>query len=178
MAETVILDACCTLNLVATGCAREILRQLPHRFCLGPRGRGEALYLAVPDAEEREAIDLQPFFDAGLLTQEALAGSAEEALFVEFGASVADGEAEAAALAVNRGYILATDDRKARRIVVERYASLRLTSTLELLREWQQTAEPPDAVLRDALKLISTRATYRPRRSHPLWDWWDSLCQE
>jgi hypothetical protein len=178
MAETVILDACCTLNLVATGRTGEILSQLPHRFCLGPRGRGEALYLAVPEAEEREAIDLQPFFDAGLLTEEAIVGPAEEALFVEFGAHVADGEAEAAALAVNRGYILATDDRKARRIVMERHASVRLTGTLELLREWQQAEGPPDTILRDALKLISTRATYRPRPSHPLWGWWNSLYGE
>jgi hypothetical protein len=178
MADTVILDACCTLNLAATGRSAEILRQLPYRFCLGPRVRGEALYLAVPDSEEREAVELKPFFDAGLLVEEALAEAVEEALFVEFGASVADGESEAAALAVNRGYILATDDRKARRVVVERHASLRLTNTLELLREWQQTAGPPDGLLRDALQLISTRATYRPRPTHPLWDWWIGLTNE
>jgi hypothetical protein len=178
MAETVILDACCSLNLVATGRAGDILRQLPYRFCLSQRGRGETLYLRAPDGDERESVDLQPFFDDGLLTVEALAGTSEETLFVEFGAHVADGEAEAAALAVNRGYILATDDRKARRIVLERHTALRLIGTLELLHAWQEAAGPPDAIVSDALQRISVRATYRPRRTHPLWDWWNNLYEE
>jgi predicted nucleic acid-binding protein len=89
-----------------------------------------------------------------------------------FGARLADGEAEAAALAAVRGYILATDDRKARRVATERCSTLRLTGTLELLREWQSTAGIVDAVIASALRRIAERATYRPRRTDPLWSWW------
>jgi predicted nucleic acid-binding protein len=175
MVETVILDACCTLNLSATGRAEEILRRLSYRCCVGQRARGEAQWLAIPGSDERELVDLQPLIDLGLLTQEQLCGSAEETLFVAFGVSLADGEAEAAALAVHRGYSLATDDRKARRVVTEKHPALRLTGTLELMREWQQTTAPAEAAVADALRRIADRATYRPRRSDPRYGWWAAL---
>jgi predicted nucleic acid-binding protein len=178
MEETLILDACCTLNLSATGRAAEIFQQLPCRSVVGARARGEAQWLAVPDSEEREPVDLGPLIASGGLTEVQLQGPDEERLFVEFGASLADGEAEAAAIAVNRGFILATDDRKARRIVSERYADVRLTGTLELLHEWQSTAGPMDAEVAEALRRIAERATYRPRRVHPLYDWWARLVEE
>ena len=175
MDETVVLDACCILNITATGRAGQILNELPHRFALGHRARGEALWLAAPDSDEREPVDLGPLLAAGLLTEALLDGPAEAALFVEFAATLADGEAEAAALAVARGYVLATDDRKARRTVAARYPSARLTGTLELIHEWQLAAAPPDVHVTEALRRISERATYQPRSSHPLRDWWVDL---
>jgi hypothetical protein len=178
MVETVILDACCTLNLCATARAQEILRDLPQRFTVGPRARGEALWLAVPDSEEREPVDLEPLIRGGVLTEEALHGPEEEALFIEFGVSLADGEAEAAAIALSRGYTFATDDRKARRAVTERHPAVRLSATLGLLHEWQLEAQPSDSEMADALRRIAQRATYRPRRLGPLYEWWSRFTGE
>jgi len=176
--ETVILDACCTLNLSATSRIEVILRRLPYEFTVGSWGRREAQWLSVPDLEERESVDLEPLIRAGVLTEEELRDRAEEALFVELGLTLADGEAEAAALAISRGYVLATDDRKARRVVAERHPSARLTGTLELLHAWQSAAAPSEAEVADALRRISERATYRPRRTHPLYTWWSDLMGE
>jgi predicted nucleic acid-binding protein len=175
--EVIILDACCSLNLYATGRMDEILGQLPYRFCVGRRARAEAQWLRVPDAEEREQVDLEPLLQATLL-EELVLQAHEEACFVELAKVIADGEAEAGSLAVSRGCALATDDRKARRIIGERWPSLRLLGTLELLREWQETARPTDALLAEILRRISERATYRPRSNHPLWPWWHSLLGE
>jgi hypothetical protein len=178
MVDPVILDACCALNLSATGRIDGILRQLPYRFSIGCRARSEALWLAIPASEEREPVDLQPLNERGLLTDETLRGPVEETLFVQLSARLQDGEAEAAALAINRGYILATDDRKARRVVSEIHPRLRLSNTLQLVWEWQQAAGPSDAHVADALRRIAARATYRPRRSDPLFDWWMALAGE
>ncbi|MFN3651308.1 MAG: hypothetical protein ACK47B_17170 [Armatimonadota bacterium] len=178
MVETIILDACCTLNLAATGRAEEILRELPQHFTVAPHARGEAQWLAVPDSEERELVDLEPLIYRGVLVEEVLEGSAEEALFLEFGVSLADGEAEAAALAVSRGYTLATDDRRARRVVTERHPATRLSGTLELLREWQLTAQPTGLEVAEALRRIAARATYRPRRADLLYAWWEQSINE
>ena len=177
MVDTIVLDACCTLNLAATGRAEEIFRELPHRFVVGRRARREAQWLAIPDSKEREPVDLEPLIQRGVLVEESL-DEQEEGLFVGFGARLADGEAEAAALAVSRGYVLATDDRKARRVVTERHPTARLTSTLELLKDWQVTARPSDGEVADLLQRISERATYRPRRADPLYGWWKSLFGE
>jgi hypothetical protein len=67
MDETVLLDACCTLNFSATNRAADLLRDLPYRFVVGARARGEDQWLAIPGAEEREPVDLQMLFEQGLL---------------------------------------------------------------------------------------------------------------
>jgi predicted nucleic acid-binding protein len=174
-AETVILDACCTLNLAATGRMAVILEQLPYRFCIGRRARGEAQWLRIPGEEERERVDLDPLVQLRLVAVEELQDPAEEALFVQFTAQLADGEAEAAALAITRGYILASDDRKARRVVTAASHLTQLSGTLELIREWQDVTGIPAADVAAVLHLIAERARYRPRRNHPLWDWWARL---
>lgn len=178
MDRQIILDACCVLNFAATGCFGEILRGLSCRFHVGSRARGEAQWLRVPDADERERVDLESLFGMGLLEEQMLQQPREEALFVELGAALEDGEAEAAALAIMRGYALATDDRKARRVVLERTTDLRLYTTLEIIREWQICCAVTDAVIAAALGRMADRATYRPRRTDPLWDWWDALVGE
>jgi predicted nucleic acid-binding protein len=173
--DTVILDACCTLNLAATGRMAEIVEQLPYLFCIGRRALGEALWLRIPGEEERERVDLQPLVQLRLLAVHNLQGPAEEALFVRFSGQIADAEAEAAALAILRGYVLATDDRKARRVATADSPLLRLTSTLELIQEWQDAAAIPAENVADILHRVADRARYRPRRNHPLWEWWSRL---
>jgi len=173
--ETVILDACCTLNLAATGRMAVILERLPYRFCMGRRARGEAQWLRIPGEEERELVDLEPLLQLSLLVIEDLQDPKEEALFVRFSEQIADGEAEGAALAIHRGCILATDDRKARQVVTADHPALRLISTLELIREWQDEAGIQEADMANVLRRIAERARYRPRRNHPLWDWWSRL---
>lgn len=175
MPEPVILDACCTLNLSATGRVEQILRELPFRFRIGSKARNEAQWLVIPGSEEREIVELQPLVEAGLLEEECLSGPEEEALYVAFSARIDEGEAEAAALAVSRGCVLAADDRKARSILTARPGDLRLTGTPELLHRWQQEAGPPPSEMADALRRIAERATYRPPRTDLLWHWWVTL---
>lgn len=123
-------------------------------------------------------MDLEPWIQRGVLVEEALQGPEDERLFIQFAAALFDGEAEASALAVARGYTLATDDRKARRVVTRRQSAVRLTGTLELLRDWQLTAQALDAEAADALRRIAERASYQPRRTDPLYDWWKQLIGE
>jgi hypothetical protein len=178
MDRPIILDACCVLNLAATGHFEEILGGLPWRWHVGHRARAEAHWLWAPDGEARDQVDLDPLMRLGLLDELELELAQEEALFVEFSATLADGEAEAAALAVMRVFALDTDDRKARRVVGERSPGLQLYTTLEIIRAWQICCAVTDADIAASLCRVSDRATYRPRRTDPLWDWWDTLVGE
>jgi hypothetical protein len=172
MPDTVNLDACCTLCLCATGRIDDILHDLTYSFVTGRRARGESLYLEVPGLEERELVDLDSLFQQRLLREEELTEPAEVASFVRLAARLNDGEAEAGALAAHRGYILATDDRKARRIIVEEHPSVRLLSTPELLHGWQSAAAPTNTEMAAVLRNVRQRATFQPRRSDPLYGWW------
>lgn len=175
MPDSCILDACCALNLSATGRVDQILRDLPYRFHIGRRARGEALWLSVPGSAERETVDLQPLMDANLLVEEQPSTDEKEALYVTLAASLAGGEAEAAALAIRRGYILATDERKARNRIRRDHPSVRLLTTQELLHEWQHVCGASDAEAAAVIRRISERASYRVYSGAPLVDWWRSL---
>lgn len=173
--KKVVLDACCTLNLSATGRLEQILRELPFEFLIGRRARTEAQWLENPDSEEREVVTLDPCFAEGLLSEVSLCGEAEEAIFVVLSACMHDGEAEAAAVAASRGWAFATDDRKARRMLGKMHPTLRLSTTQELLFHWYRDAHPSDAEVAEALRRIEERATYRPPRADPLTRWWNDF---
>lgn len=170
--ERSVLDACCTLNLYATGEMAAILEALPHSFVIGTRCRAESQWVKTETPGEREKVDLVPLLEAELLEEQSLEGSRETALFVELSSYMEDGEAEAAALAIIRGYLLATDERKVCRVLASKYPALRIQSTAELLHEWQIRCRLPDKACSDILKRVTLRATFSPPRSDKHRDWW------
>ncbi|HET6381965.1 MAG TPA: hypothetical protein VFJ58_01130 [Armatimonadota bacterium] len=177
MSERSVLDACCVQNLYATGAMPGILGALPYAFVIGTRCRGEAPWLKMEKPGEREAVDLAPLLHAGLLEEQSLDGSLEMALFVELSRQMEDGEAEAAALAINRGYCLATDERKVRRILASSHRAPQIRTTSELLHEWQIRSGLSDEVCGAALKRVTFRASFSPPHSDKHRDWWLKLTQ-
>lgn len=125
------------------------------------------------DAREREQVDLQPFFDDGLLSVIATDDEDELLTFIDLTTVIAEGEAMTAAVAIHREWVVVTDDRKAARELAARGITLR--TTLDLVRAWHESAGIPDAVLRDALAGLRQRGMYEPSRAHPLKGWWDSV---
>ena len=93
--------------------------------------------------------------------------------FIDLSLGVGAGEAMTAALAIHRGCIVVTDDRKASRVMLERGVALR--TSLELIRVWSVRSRIPGDTLRAALIDLRQRGRYEPPRSHPLRDWWDVI---
>jgi hypothetical protein len=88
------------------------------------------------------AFDKHPLREPSLGVQIVSLQSAELDLFLEIvGAPAADalgdGEAAAIAIAVSRGLDLVIDDKKARRILRERFSQVRIYWTVDLLRARQ-----------------------------------------
>jgi hypothetical protein len=158
----VLLDACCLINLLATGRLEEILAVLPYRFATS---RLVALQevLSCP-AGGLEALTLLDFV------------SAEEAAdFVRFSVELDEGEASICAFAVQRKAIVATDDRKALRALSREVPRVPTLQTPELLYEWTQAAKPSRADILDALRAVQDRGRFFPRRDAPRFEWWDSF---
>lgn len=175
--QTLILDACCLLNLYATGRLREIAIAVPFQLAVADYVlEEEALYVWLPDStggpETRMLVDVSHLVGEDLLAVVRLEHPEEEALFVDLAAVVDDGEAVTGALALLRGYSIATDDRKARRVLTEREESVHLVSTLTLVRAWAEQAAVPNVEVREALDAIRTGASYEPGERDPLYDWW------
>ena len=173
--ELIVLDASCLINLYATGRFRDIAEALPFRLAVAEYvATHEALFVwrTVDQTEERARVVLRPLIEDGLIEILDLASSEEQTTFVDLAAQVDDGEAVTWALAFHRGFAVATDDRKARRVFVETSMVVPLFSTSELLKAWADEISIPVSDLRDVLLAVQTSASYIPGRNDPLYEWW------
>ena len=172
------MDASCLLNLCATGRVADIAAALSWRLAVVDYVlEHETLYVRATvgsgETGTTVPVDLSPLIEAGLLLVLRLEGPGEQAHFVELAADLDDGEAMTGAMAINRGFAVAIDDRKARRVLGEKAPELRLLSTLELLHLWSGAV--PDQEVGRALEAMRYGARYVPGNRDPLYVWWRDL---
>jgi predicted nucleic acid-binding protein len=175
-----LLDACVIVNLHASRQMAAILAATETPCAVVDAVHREAQYLyrggAGDDAREREQIDLSPLVASGLLTVIDVRDEDELLTYIDLTREIDDGEAMTPAVAIHRRLPVATDDRKALRIL-ERH-SLDSSSTLGLIRAWSDQASIGPETLRAALIDLRQRGNYLPARNHPLKAWWDSIMDQ
>jgi hypothetical protein len=162
------------INLLASGRGEEILTASKYKFGICTVVDRESIYLRAPDANAPpEDVKLDPFVKSKCLTVYALSGDMEQTLYIDYAVDLDDGEAMSLALAFSRGFSMATDDRKARRIFLEeiRDAS-RLLSTAQILKAWSQKAGLSTGELKKLLLEVSRRGRFSPRPGDPDFSWW------
>jgi len=165
-----VIDADVLMNIVATGRAHEILAAGGGAL-LCPQVEAEVLYLEADDEmSPPEPIDLGPLIASGVLERVSMSRS-EVDLFVQFAAEVDDGEAQVIAVAVERAGLPATDDRRARRLAINRRDEV--VGTPEILKHWSDASGAGVEEVRVAIERVERRAHFRPRRDHPLAAWWE-----
>ena len=174
--DCVVLDACCIINLGAAGDLDDMLSSIPLQMWVPLITYQEALHIRRTDEKDQSilvdhVLDLQPAFDSGCLRKCEL-DSDEAILFVQFATELDDGEAACLAVAKKRGWILATDDRKARRLAVT--AGVTLLSTPELIKLWADNSGATEAAIRSVITNIRTFARFAPRPSSAEAKWWIS----
>jgi hypothetical protein len=169
-----ILDACVLINLLASGHAEEILSGSEFKFGICTVASSESIYLRATDLNvPPEEVKLDPFVKSKCLTVYALSGDAEQTLYVDYAADLDDGEAMTLALAFSRGFSMATDDRKARRIFLEEIGdATRLLSTARILRMWSKKAGLTSGELKKLLLEVSRRGRFSPPSGDPDFSWW------
>ena len=84
--------------------------------------------------------------------------------------ALGDGEAACFAIAANRGWALATDDRRARRFAAE--SSLAVITTPELVKLWAENTKASDEEIVTVLENIQRFAYFTPRANAPEYAWW------
>lgn len=174
-----ILDACVLINLLASGEVEGILRAAARDSFVCSAVEDESIYLRTEDPKAPlEPIDLRPLIESGLLTVCHVEDGREAELYVDYSSALDDGEAMSLAIALSRDFILATDERKARRLFLEAAPDPpRLKSTSELIRQWAETESIAPDRLKAALISIERRARYQPPASDPNYHWWLDSCR-
>lgn len=166
----ILLDACVAINLIATDCLNDIAETLDYRFTLISQAAREVCYLQEVDGAEPVAIDIDAHVGRGVLTVLELTQE-EYPLYVNLAATVDDGEAATIAAAVCRHIPVATDDRKARRVCAQQGLPEPLR-TLQLLLGYAGMVRLEPDQAGNLLANLRDRASFRPRRSDPAYDWW------
>jgi len=175
-----IIDTCCLLNLYATDEQMPILEHYGGVF-VSEHVQQEALWIRCVDHESPQhlvpqQVDLGEAIDAGHITVCKLESQQEIDWFVHFAQQLDDGESSVLALAKSRGWIVATDDKKARRIAVEQ--GIKIIGTSEMIQMWAASQDMSDKQTGDVLRRIQRFGRFRPRRSDPLYEWWVRLVSE
>ena len=174
-----IIDACCLINLYASGKEGGIC-QACGEFRVPAQVQDEALRIRRVDEDDPTRlvprdIDLDDAIAAGYIQMCQLKGQDELDAFVRFAMQLDDGEASCLAIAESRGWTVATDDRKARRIASENGISL--IGTPELIQRWVDATSPNEAAIVEVLRRVERFARFRPRRTDPLHEWWVGLSE-
>ena len=118
---------------------------------------------AQPGAFLNVAVDLTPHIDSGVLSLCQPDTSDENTLFVRYAELFrSDGEAMCVALAESRGWLIATDDRKAIRVAQQ--AGLTVLSCPELIKTWADATRPDSCIARSCPGRHPTARAGSPRR--------------
>ncbi len=171
-----VIDACCVIDLLASGQIEAILRATGFTWHLPDAVKAEVQFVwqhdpAGPDLFVNMPVDLSMHVSSGLWLPCQPAGFQEQALFVQYAAQFrSDGEAMCLAIAKSRGWLVATDDRKAVRIA--KAIGLSVISCPELVKKWADSAKPSADKLLHVLVEIQTLAKFVPGYRMPESAWW------
>ena len=178
--QPLLLDACCLINLLATGRMEEILGILPFRFATSRLVATREVLAIARDTDEdapieREVIPPTVLENFEHLTLLDLSTEQELADFVRFAAELDDGEASVCALALAHGGGVATDDRKALSVLNREVPPVLTVQTPELLHDWALLSKAPASEITLILRSIERRARFHPRHGAPRFEWWLSF---
>src|SRR5438874_7804021 len=160
------IDACCLIDLLACGETEAILRASGLKWHLPSAVQVEVQYRRQHDPGQpgktvNVPVDLSSLISTGVLTVCQPQNQQELDQFTRYAATFrSDGEAMCLAIAEQRSWTVATDDRKA--IRVARRAGLTVVSCPELVKAWADATRPKKAALRSALRDIQVLAQFKP----------------
>jgi hypothetical protein len=176
------IDACCLFDLLASGNTEAILRASGFSWQLPSAVRGEVQYVRQRDPGQPGKLvkvhaDLSGHIASGLLTVCDPQNQQELDRFTRYATLFrSDGESMCLALAEKRGWVVATDDRRA--IRVARQAGLTVVSCPQLVKAWADAVKPDQATLLRILQDIEALAQFKPNPSMPEYKWWvDALAK-
>ena len=176
-APEVVLDTCCLVNLAAIDGTLDCLASFKLIWHVPTAVQTEGIFIRVAaDSRQVQRIDLTPSITIGAVQICSPADDGELALYVEFALTLGDGEAMALAIAKNRGWKVATDDRKAR--IKADGVGVSVVTTPELVRRWASDATRSKAQVAMALRRIETLARFSPVENSPAAKWWRKLLEE
>jgi predicted nucleic acid-binding protein len=172
--QALVVDTCVLITLLATDRLDEIALHVAPGLLVCSAVASESIYLRPLDVTQQpEQVILDPFFENKILAACDCDNDAEEELYVNYALELDDGEAMSLAIAHARKLPLATDEKKAKRVIRDSAKHMRVVSTSEILYAW--ATGRGRAEIKPVLEAIGIRARFRPPDDDPLVAWWNSF---
>ncbi|RCJ29568.1 hypothetical protein A6769_35310 [Nostoc punctiforme NIES-2108] len=172
-----LLDACCVLNFCASSKLLAILKSIPAQVVVTQvvLERELKTLQRLKDEENEGVIQFEAAIAQSLLTVVDFGSEEEAESFVNYAAILGDdGESATCAIAVHRGWAIATDDKRAISFVQQGASYLQVVSTPEIIKHWSEETGLDLLTLRDVLNAIRVKGRYFPHKNHPLQGWWEA----
>ncbi|NES18229.1 MAG: hypothetical protein F6K41_04685 [Symploca sp. SIO3E6] len=173
----ILLDACCIFNLCASGNLLAILKTIPAQVGITQVVQERELISLrrLEGKENEEATQFEEAIAQGLLEVFDFKSEEEAETFVNYVFELKDdGESATGAIAIHRGWAIATDDKKAISFFQKRAPHLQILSTPEIIKHWSEETNLDLLALSDSLNAIRKKARYSPPPKHFLYSWWES----
>ncbi|NUN66453.1 hypothetical protein HCU40_17245 [Pseudanabaena biceps] len=170
-----ILDACCVLNLCASGNFLSILKTIPAQVVVTEVVKQQELKTlqSLTFEDNDGAIQLERSIQQGLLLVVDFESESEEETFINYVFEMGDdGESATFAIASHRRWAVATDDKKAISFFKKEEPDLQIFSSLEIIKHWSEVTNSSSQELKNTLNAIRVKARYLPSKTHPLFSWW------
>ena len=171
----IVLDACCVLNFCASGKFLEILKSLPAQVVVTTvvQERELKTLQCLQDEENEGVIQFEKAIAQGLLTVVDFESEDEAKSFVNYVTILKDdGESATCAIAVHRGWAIATDDKPTIAFFQQTAPYLQVLSTPEIIKHWSEQESIDSSILSNLLNAIRIKGRYIPPKNHPLRNWW------
>ncbi|XGV89371.1 MAG: hypothetical protein ACAF42_15350 [Limnothrix sp. BL-A-16] len=172
----IVLDACCILNFCASEYFIEILKSIPAQVVVTEVVKNKELITLqrLTNENNEGAVQFETAIAQGLLSVVDFESESEEEAFVNYTFELGDdGESATCAIAISRGWAIATDDKKAISFSQKEANHLQVLSTLEIIKAWSDKDNLSLDELCAVLKSIRAKGRYKPHRNHPLLGWWE-----
>lgn len=168
-----IIDACCLINLDSSGQLLDIANLFsPSLAVCNIVLEEEITAINQIEGDTGQAVNSK-------IIENIVLDDAELYLFVEFAAHMGDdGESATFAVAVNRGWSVATDDKAAIKFLQKRAPEIEIISTLEIVKFWSEARKKTNQEVQELLLRIKEEGKYVPGKSHPLYGWWHGIMEE
>ena len=174
-----VIDACCAINLLATGREVEIVRANGMTLLRSDRVRAETINLWTPPDERgqrrKEHASNARLQDAGLLATREMDTDELIDAFVTAAERIKDADASCIALAGVLKLPLITDDAKERRIARQLFPTVELVSTLHLVHEAARILSWSDCDSVEVARSLWWRGNFAPPRDDPYRSWYIEL---
>jgi predicted nucleic acid-binding protein len=174
-----VIDTCCTLNLLATKRELEIVQALGIRLLQTLQSSAEIISLSSPPDGEgrrgREPVSTAALQAADLLVIRALDTDALGRALLLAAERLDETDASCVALAGVLGVPLVTDDRRERRVASELFPAVGLVSTLDLLHDASGVLGWDEDELASVAMNLRWRGNFAPPRQDPRGAWYESL---